>query len=75
VVEQPQYWKKKANYSPVRNLAAINAEDQIFEISSPNVFVVDSQDLEKQRSGKLKQISPKSVRTEEKSFMKFPRNS
>ena len=75
MVEQPQYWKKKANYSPVRNLAAINAEDQIFEISSPNVFVVDSQDLEKQRSGKLKQISPKSVRSDEKSFMKFPRNS
>lgn len=45
MVEQPQYWKKKANYSPVRNLAAIDAEDQIFEISSPNVYVVDSQDL------------------------------
>lgn len=59
----------------MRNLAAINAEDQIFELSEPNVFVVDPKLLKKQMSGRLKQVSPKSNQSPDKTFVKFPRNS
>lgn len=41
VIEQTQYWQKKSNFSPVLNLAAINQEKNIFELSKPNSHVVN----------------------------------
>jgi hypothetical protein len=40
IIEQKQYWHKKSNFTPVLNLAAINAEKNIFELSNPNSHVV-----------------------------------
>lgn len=46
VVEPTKYWNKKTKFEKKRNLASINAERQIFEVSSSHAYVVRKNLLE-----------------------------